>query len=98
MIDLSLPLTAVIISIESFPNSLLRAKSMCAFLNLIFCHLLWPLYLKCILETFSNVQGQKHSETRAGKQVTREQVFRANVAAILGSEIEQMLYLAGVGK
>lgn len=98
MIDLSLPLTAVIISMESFPNSLLRAKSMCAFLNLIFCHLLWPLYLKCTLETFSEVQGQKHSETRAGKDVTSERVFRAKVAAILGSEIEQMLYLAGVGK
>lgn len=83
LLKLCSPRTAVMISIESFPNSLLRAKSIWAFLNLIFCHLLCPLYLNCILEKFGGVDGQQHLVIRAGKLVAITRHFLANVDAIL---------------
>lgn len=70
------------ISRDNFPNSLLRAKSMCAFLYFLFCHSLCPFHLSCVLDKLKVVFGGRHCQTNADRPLTR-QGFLVTVAAIL---------------
>lgn len=72
------------ISRDNFPNSLLRAKSMCAFLYFLFCHSLCPFHLSCVLDKLKVVFGGRHCQTNADRPLTK-QGFLVTVAAILDS-------------
>ena len=72
------------ISRDNFPNSLLRAKSMCAFLYFLFCHSLCPFHLSCVLDKLKVVFGGWHCQTNADRPLTK-QGFLVTVAAILDS-------------
>lgn len=95
---LTLPRTAVIISMESFPNSLLRAKSMWAFLNFLFCHWLCPLHLNCILKKLSEALGQQHWVMKPGKFVASTREFFTKEAAILIFQVNHFLNSVGRGQ
>ena len=84
VINFILPRTAVMISRDNFPNSLLRAKSMCAFLYFLFCHSLCPFHLSCVLDKLKVVFGGRHCQTNADRPLTK-QGFLVTVAAILDS-------------
>lgn len=72
------------ISRDNFPNSLLRAKSMCAFLYFLFCHSLCPFHLSCVLDKLKVVFGGRHCQTNADRPLTK-QGFLVTLAAILDS-------------
>lgn len=72
------------ISRDNFPNSLLRAKSMFAFLYFLFCHSLCPFHLSCVLDKLKVVFGGRHCQTNADRPLTK-QGFLITVAAILDS-------------
>ena len=78
------PRTVAIISMANFPNTLLRWKSLCAFLNLMFCQWLCPAILvntfgvQCLVsKIFGRAFLARKKERAAG--------FLANEAAILDS-------------
>ena len=67
-------------------------------MNRIFCHLLCPAYLNCILKPLIRAEGQLHFVTMAGKQLMKKCDLLASLAAILVSNMFGIPYSVGKGQ